>query len=523
MARFLFALTLSLCLALPALGQQTQAVNNGLANASSRYLRDAASQVVWRPWGQAAFDMAKRTNRPIFLSIGYASSWEAHRLNREAFGNPTIAESLNGYYIPVLVDRFEHPEVAAVFDRIQIGMSGAATIPSSFVLTPALEPYASIASTDLRVFLATNASRWANERDAAIAEGRTNLGKARLVQVPEVPDLAAGLRSEDKDTRAIALDTLRKLAKDPRRDPVGGGFHRSATELEKLLIDQAMIAGAALDAWQITRDPIFEDMVRTTLDYVVRDLHLDKGAFDAAQDAYSLIPGEGPETHNGVFYATPEPVAQRLKRPQPFRDFTEIAGWNGLMVSVLARAGAVFGETRYRDVASIAAQGLVTRLWNPKTKTLLRQPSVPGLPEDYVYFAQGMLDVFDATYDVKWLDLARTIQASVPTKSGASLPESLRYLLPENRAVGALSYANQVRLAMPKVVVVTGDFRKKATHELLLSVHQPFDPSRIVVFLPDKGPARLRVTTALPFIAALKADPEQPVAYVCESGECRRQ
>lgn len=494
-------------IALPVVAQQTQTAGNALGNATSRYLRDAsASQVMWRPWGQAAFDLARKTDRPLFVSIGYASSWESFRLQREAFGDPIVAETLNGYYIPVLVDRFELPDVAEAFDKIQRVMTGAVTVPSSFVLTPAFEPFATISSpAEMRVFLATNASRWANEREAAIAGGRANLVKARMLE----DQLAAA---------PLDRDALRNLARDPRRDPVGGGFHRSATEFEKILPDQATIALAALEAWQKTREPVFEELVRTTLDYVLRDLRLDKSGFWASQDAHSLVPGQGPEMHDGVFYATrEEPLERRLTRPQPFRDFTEIAGWNGQMISAAARAGAVFGEARYRDVAILAAQRAPKMLYRTA--------------EDYALLVQGLLDLFSSTYDLQWLELAKTIQQKQESfRSGASLPEQFRGLLAKTPAVNAIAASNRARFATlagkgeGKAVVVVGDLRRKDTYELLRSIHQRWEPNREVLVIPGKGKSRDRMNALFPFVAALAPDLEGvPVAYVCEKGECRRQ
>jgi uncharacterized protein YyaL (SSP411 family) len=657
MARHLLNLALSVCLGLPATGQQTAASGNALGGAASRFLRDAGtSQIAWRAWGPAAIDAAKKANRPLFVSVGYASSYDSYRLHQEVFNVGTIGDTLNGYYVPVLVDRLEQPEVAEALDAIQIALSGSATTPSSFILTPALEPFAVKADLEnWQVFLATNASRWANDRNAAVTEGRANLEKARRrgeVHAPAPVDattldavidalsrsfdsagpqpltLAFALRyaeqTGNKAVRAAALDQLRVLAKSPRRDLIGGGFHHGSG-LDKLLTDQALLAGVYLDAWQIGRDPVFEDVVRSTLEYVLRDLHLAKSAFHASQDGHSLVPGQGPEFINGAFYVWSkeelisllgrdealktfrilgmaksadnlpvfvEPLAEetrrkmleyRQKRPQPFRDFNATAGGNGLMISAFARAGAVLGETRYTDAASAAARLVTSKLWNAKTRTLDRSdaatvPTTRALGEDYAFLIQGLLDLFDATYDVQWLELATALQkrqdelfwnASLGRyETGSALPDALRGLLNEDdgdtpsvNAVAAmnllrlagltgvdswrakpdvifeslggrlrlngsrsahLASALTMRMATPRVVVVTGDARNRETGELLRSLHQGWEPLRAVVFLPVKGPQRIRMTTALPFLAPLTNDPEHPVAYVCEKGECRR-
>jgi uncharacterized protein YyaL (SSP411 family) len=365
-------------------------------------------------------------------------------------------------------------------------------------------------------------------------------------------------------------------------------------------------------------------VVRTTLDYIIRDQQRTKGAFVAAQDAHGLVPGRGPEFHNGAFYrwsrseivqllgneAAPkalraygmenetgnlpvsaEPLdadlAQRLldhrqKRPEPFRDFNELSGWNGLMISALSRAGAAFGDRKYIDAALLATRSITTKLWDEKKKTLYRTdaataPVIPALSDDYAMLIQGLLDLFDATSEVKWLDLAKTLQARQDAlfwdasmgryTTGTTLPEVLRGLLVESDAtvpsVNALAASNQLRLAMltgsdsaratmifnsfggrlgrfggelpqlgsalamafetPKIAVVVAGPKRVETQQLLTSTYARWEPMRAVIFVPAKGAERDRMTRAFPFIAPLAPDPELPLTYVCEKGECRRE
>ena len=664
MARHLLTLAFAVCLAAPLAGQQTQAGGNALANATSRYLRDAsASHVAWRPWSAATFDYARRGNRPLFVSLGIPSSWDCHRLHKEVFNNGEVAETLNGYFVPVLVDRFEHPEIAEAFDTLQKSMMGTVTMPSSFVIAPSFEPLAVsglVTPREFNVVLATAASRWANDNAAAIAEGRQQLVKAHMIGEQRAPgdvdqttlaaaidnvaktfdpksprpmSIAFALRyaeaTDNKEVRAVALESLRSLARSARRDQIGGGFHRAAGAFDKTLADQALFALTYLDAWQLTRDPEFENVVRTTLDYVIRDLHRTKGAFDASQDAHGLVPGQGPEFINGAFYLWSRDEVERLlgretalkifhvygfdaptgnlpvqadrvtddlkpalaklleyrqKRPEPFREFTEYAGWNGLFISALSRAGAAFGEQRYIDAAAVAARVLTSKLWVANKRMLYRSdaataPVVEALPEDYAMVVQGLIDVFDATSDVTFLDFARSIQqrqddlfwnASLGRyTTGTSLPEQLRGLVVESDeatpSVNALAASNLIRLSMlvpnetwrtrpatifqafggrlrsaggqlpqlasalsmsyatPKIVVVTGEPRTKTSFEARRAAHEPWHPLRAVIFVPEKGFERTKLTTALPFTAALAPEPKVPLTYVCEKGECRRQ
>lgn len=657
------SLLLAVCLAVPLAAQQPQISANALGGSASRYLRDAAaSPVAWQPWGEAAFDLAKRGDRPIFLNIGFASSFEAFLMHRDVFNKAEVAETLNGSFVPVLLDRFEHPEIAEAFDTLQKSMTGSVSHPSSFVLTHGLEPIAvsgALGPKDFNTFLSTNASRWATQREAAVAEARAALVKAHLLGEqrgpanydaqtlpaviadvaksfdPNHPRPAAvsfalrfGTTAENNAVRAVALEALRKFARSAVRDQLGGGFHRNGGVYDKLLADQALYAMAYLEAWQMTGDAEFEDVVRTTLDYVVRDLHGTRSAFDTSQDAHGLVPGQGPVFVEGAFYLWSQaeitklvgfddakkifrvfgiesaqnnrpirteripdelkPAVQKLfelrqKRPEPFREFNQLASWNGLMISALARAGAAFGEQRYTDAALAAARTVTSKLWDAKKKTLHHSDAataarVEGIAEDYAMVVQGLIDLFEATHDVKWLELAQTIQqrqdelfwnaSTGRYNTGTSVPEQLRGLLVESDeltpSVNSIAAMNLLRLtlltgnptwsarptmifqsfgmklrnaggqvpqlasalsmslATPKVVVVTGNARVKAPYDVLRGVHQRWDPFRIVVFVPEKGIERTRITTALPF-TNLPPDPEQPLTYVCEKGECRRQ
>jgi len=285
------------------------------------------------------------------------------------------------------------------------------------------------------------------------------------------------------------------------------------------------------------------------------------------------------ETYNELREPLAKMLDVRNKRPEPSREFNQLSGWNGLMISALARGGAVFGERAYVDAATSAANAITTSHWKPKAKTLLHSPGVEALAEDYAMLVQGLLDLFDASYDVRWLELAVALQqrqdqlfwnASLGVyATGASVPAPVRSLLEETddetpsanavaaqnllrlaaltgnetwrtrpqtifeafggriRAAGAeqahMAQAIELARIAPKIVVVTGDPRKKETFELLSSFALKPEPMRALVFLPPKGAARDRVVRALPFTGALVPDEKQPVAYLCAAGECKRQ
>jgi len=557
------------------------------AQAATRLHTDRVSAAVqWMEWGKPAIERAQREKKPIFLSIGYAASWDVHRMHADAFA--ANAAALNARYVPVLLDRIEHPDIAAAYEAI----ANVQGWPVNLILTPSLEPCAAAGFLDapsLGRMLAQEHPNADAAASAMVAKARAAVDRRAAAPVDAttleaVVDAIAtrydkektldpmtvlfllryAERTQHAPLRTLAVDTLRSVAKTGKRDQLGGGFFRCDGCYDKHLHEQALYTLAYLEAFQLTKIPELEQVVRSTVDYVLRDLRLDhKGAFEASQYAHSLIPNNGqPVFANGAFYApfTPEQVESigadklfeaRQKRPAPFREpFVEPA-WNGLMISAAARAAAVLSEPRYLD-AAIQAATIVTK------------------KHDHPALVQGLLDVFAASYDVKWLDAAIAMQQRLDKSAPvSSLPERVQGIVLERdvdvpsptaltainvqrlaaltgnaawrerppslfhvfggrmRAYGAehthLASAYEMTFRAPRIVVVTGDVRAKETHDVLAAEQQRWEPMRFVVFLPHRGPARDRVIKALPFTAALTGDPKLVLTYVCSEGECRRQ
>lgn len=246
----------------------------------------------------------------------------------------------------------------------------------------------------------------------------------------------------------MALHTLRKIGEGGLFDQLGGGFHRYSVDerwlvshFEKMLYDQAQLVSSYVDAFQISHDKFFADIARRTCDYVLRDMTGPDGAFYSAEDADS----EGVE---GKFYVwtraevekllgdraeafcraydvdTPgnwehglnilhgagfpderaKLFAARSKRIRPHRDEKILTGWNGLMISALARAAQALDETKYRDAGQRAAKFILfTRI---KDGRLMRTENIPAMVEDYACFATGLLDLYEMDFDKHWLDKA---------------------------------------------------------------------------------------------------------------------
>src|SRR6266496_1484495 len=298
---------------------------------------------------------------------------------------------------------------------------------------------------------------------------------------------------EGKRALEMSILTLRKMAEGGIHDHIGGGFHRYSTDkfwhvphFEKMLYDQAQLAIAYLDAFQITRDPLFEKTARDILDYVHREMTDKDGGFYSAEDADSLISAEKPEHAEGAFYVwskdeidrllgaerakvfeyhqgveeggnapedpqgefknkniligrhdladtaknfgiTKEKVEQvvaesrkilfdaRAERPRPARDDKIVTAWNGLMISAFARAYQVLDDPAYLQVANKAADFIQQKLYYANKDTLLRSyregaSDVKGFASDYAFLLQGLLDLYEASFDVGRLEWAMKLQ-----------------------------------------------------------------------------------------------------------------
>ncbi len=324
---------------------------NRLASEKSPYLlQHAANPVDWYPWGDEAFEAARREDKPIFLSIGYSTCHWCHVMEHESFEDPAIARLLNSRFVPIKVDREERPDVDRVYMLFVQATTGSGGWPMSVWLTPELQALLRrhvlpagrpVRAAGLRGGPRGDQPRLAGEprRRAAIgseADGAAPRLRERGAETlgPSVPGpeaLAAAVRefeaafdagAEDSAARRssrgrrscssccastrgraasrardMVLQTLRAMAAGGMRDHVGGGFHRYSVDadwrvphFEKMLYDQAQLSLAYLEAHQVTGDPCYADVADDTLRYVSREMTDPRGGFYSAEDADSLPP-----------------------------------------------------------------------------------------------------------------------------------------------------------------------------------------------------------------------------------------
>ncbi|MBI5211386.1 MAG: thioredoxin domain-containing protein [Elusimicrobia bacterium] len=341
---------------------------NRLAGEKSPYLLQHRSNPVdWYPWGDEAFERAAREDKPVFLSIGYAACHWCHVMERESFGDPSVAEALNTRFVCVKVDREERPEVDGVYMAALHAMGRPGGWPLTMWLTPCRNPFfgATYLPPDtLKGVAASIGELWAAKKGelkasgAAVIEhlgglaGTLSGGRAGAGSRPgagvEAMDRAFEALSESFDERhggfggapkfpqpatlgfllsharrtgrgrgaAMVVKTLRGMAAGGIHDHLGGGFARYSTDdewlvphFEKMLYDNAQLLRVCAEAHCATGEADLADLARDIAGYVLRDLRLPGGAFACGEDADS----EGIE---GKFYVwRPEEVAAVLGGP----------------------------------------------------------------------------------------------------------------------------------------------------------------------------------------------------------------
>ena len=328
---------------------------NRLAHEKSPYLlQHAFNPVDWYPWGEEAFERSRAEDRPIFLSIGYATCHWCHVMEHESFEDADVAALLNRDFVSIKVDREERPDIDGVYMTVCQLMTGHGGWPLTVVMTPDKEPFfagtyfprESVAGRmGMLDLLPRLAGAWRERRADVEAAGASALDAVREIEArglgaadgtlgeetlrrgfndllarfdphqggfsraPKFPaphQLLFLLRWSDRSGDRRGVEMVEKTLVAMRRggifDHLGYGFHRYSTDarwlvphFEKMLYDQALLAMAYTELWQLTGDDAHQTVAREIFGYVARDLTDPGGAFYSAEDADS-------EGREGAFY-----------------------------------------------------------------------------------------------------------------------------------------------------------------------------------------------------------------------------
>jgi len=353
-------------------------LTNRLADATSPYLlQHAHNPVDWYPWGPEALAKAASEDKPIFLSIGYASCHWCHVMAHESFEDTETADFMNKHFICIKVDREERPDLDTIYMDAVVALTGQGGWPMSVFLTPGGEPFfggtyfppspmhgmpaftqvlSSVAqaweSDQHRLVTASKELSGRIGRSLTLSGSDTELSSAMLERAadmllqsydwahggwgaaPKFPQpqvveflLQRAAVSRDKLARDMATHALRSMASGGIFDHIGGGFARYAVDahwtiphFEKMLYDNAQLISAYLHAWQLTEDADLLAVAQRTVDFCLRELRLPDGGFASSLDADS----DGKE---GSFYVWDRKELEKVvAEPDHWRLFASAYG-----------------------------------------------------------------------------------------------------------------------------------------------------------------------------------------------------
>jgi uncharacterized protein len=486
-------------------------MSNRLAQSTSPYLlQHAHNPVDWHEWGSEALQKAVAQDKPILVSIGYSACHWCHVMERECFENKDIAQIMNEYFVCIKVDREERPDIDNIYMEAVQAMQQGGGWPLNVFLTPDQKPFfggtyfppnnwtqlllqinkafrgkrneINASAEDLRIHLQTNdVQRFAKEHEVGFNQASLDqmfntlaarfdktwggIEKAPKFVMPSVWHflLRYYFITKNKEALHMTTHTLRQMLCGGIYDQLGGGFSRYSVDaewfaphFEKMLYDNAQLLSLYSEAFSITRDQHFKNVVYETVAWLTNEMAHPDGGFYSALDAdsegvegkfytwteeeiknilgdeeeaiasfYQTTP-EGNWEHGRNIFARsirvlddPEPsnlknlkaklLTHRDKRVRPGLDDKILTGWNAMTIQGLTDAYKAFGDGQFLADAlnaisflefNLMANGKVYRAYKNK------HSQTEGFLEDYAYLIQAYTSLYQVTFNEGWLHKA---------------------------------------------------------------------------------------------------------------------
>jgi uncharacterized protein len=506
-------------------------MQNQLKTETSPYLlQHASNPVEWYPWGEQALTLAREQDKPILLSIGYSACHWCHVMAHESFEDDAVAAIMNAHFINIKVDREERPDIDQIYQTAHSMLSQkSGGWPLTVFLTPNQEPYFTgtyfpktpryqlpgfadliprvaafyherkddLSAQNAQLADALKRTNPAPSNVLSASESTLKLGFQSLESsfdfehggfgsAPKFPNpaditlLLHAAKAGNKQAESMALQMLSAMANGGIYDQIGGGFCRYSVDerwniphFEKMLYDNGQLLFLYADAWQISKDGRYQQVIEETITWLVREMRDKNGAF------YSSLDADSRDAHGhseeGAFYVwQPDEVkalltsdefivasrvfgfdrapnfegeawhayiaiapsaedelllksaqkklfAAREKRARPGRDDKILTSWNALAIKGLARAGRVFNRPDWTKLAQNAVDFIHKKMWvNEQLLATCKDDGngnyhahLNAYLDDYAFLLDALIELLQADYRPQHLEFAEDLAESL--------------------------------------------------------------------------------------------------------------
>jgi uncharacterized protein YyaL (SSP411 family) len=496
---------------------------NALINETSPYLQQHAhNPVEWHPWNEATLQRAVDEDKPLLISIGYAACHWCHVMAHETFEDEETAKIMNDNFMCIKVDREERPDVDAVYMRAVQAMTGSGGWPLHAFALPDGKPFfgGTYFPRSQWQKLCTSASneykgnrkklvKYADRLDKGLRETAPlisfpgdesfpkNLLKKTINQLkshfdlqnggmrgaPKFPMpslnnflLNFGILHNDLSILSHVKLTLQRMAMGGIYDHIGGGFARYSTDpywkvphFEKMLYDNAQLISLYSKAYRFFKEPLFQQTVEETTEFLLRELRTPEGLFASSLDAdsegvegkYTVWGQEELKKTLGDLYPIAEVIFninptglwehgqyillmqssmtalatelnksekelkqiiariksslfdQREHRTKPGLDHKSLTSWNGLAIQGLAEAYDAFHSLNTLKASENTAEFMLSHVRMPDGGLFHTytngQARIIGFLEDYSMLIGGLISLYQSTFNEKWIYQAKEL------------------------------------------------------------------------------------------------------------------